>query len=91
MADDVRVTVDEAAIKELMESPEVVEYFGREASERRGRAGSIPPHLTLITRSGVGPHGTFSQIILRGPGAAAWEFGTRTHAPHGTVRRTIGG
>lgn len=88
---DIRVVVDEAAIREMAESPDVVDGMGAEAERLRGRAGDVPRHLRLEVRKGVGPRSTYSQLVLVGQGAAAWEFGTRTHAPHGTLRRALGG
>lgn len=58
-------------------------------------AGRVRPParaaLTPFARSGVGPRGPYAQAGMRGRGAVAIEFGTRTSPPQATVRRAVGG
>lgn len=47
--------------------------------------------LTLSTKAGMGPRGAFSQVIMRGPGALAIEFGTRRTRAFAPLRRALRG
>lgn len=57
----------------------------------KGRVRLPYPALTLSTRRGRGPNGAFAQVIMRGPGALAVEFGTRRRRPMAPLRRALGG
>jgi hypothetical protein len=47
--------------------------------------------LKVSTRAGIGPRGGFSQVIMRGPGALAIEFGTRRRRPVAPLRKALRG
>lgn len=46
--------------------------------------------LSLSTKRGMGPRGAFSQVIMRGSGALAIEFGTRRRRAVAPLRRALG-
>lgn len=47
--------------------------------------------LSLSTKRGRGPNGAFAQVIMRGPGAIAIEFGTSRSRAVAPLRRALGG
>lgn len=47
--------------------------------------------LRVYTKRGRGPNGAFAQVIMRGPGALAVEFGTRRSRPVAPLRRAFRG
>jgi hypothetical protein len=54
-------------------------------------SGPAAGKLHLSTKRGRGPNGAFAQVIMRGPGALAVEFGTRRSRPLAPLRRALGG
>lgn len=61
------------------------------ARVRLPSSGPAAGKLRLSTRRGRGPNGAFAQVIMRGPGALAIEFGTRRSRPLAPLRRALGG
>ena len=74
------------------QGPEIAVALGEHAVRIAARIR--PParsELTAFAWSGVGPRGPYAQAGMRGPGAIAIEFGTRTSPPQASVRRALGG
>jgi len=84
---------DDAAEQLLREhAPEIAEALGEHAKRIAGRIR--PPRsaeLETFALSGVGKRGPYAQAGMRGPGAVAIEFGTRTSPPQASVRRALTG
>lgn len=77
-------------IAKLKQEFSVAEGLGREAEVVRGRVRA-PAKMEVFTRFGIGPRGAFSQVIMRGDGALAVEFGTRRSRAVAPLRRALGG
>ena len=74
------------------QAPEIAAALHEHATRIAGRIR--PPasaDLTTFAFAGVGPRGPYAQAGMRGPGAIAIEFGTRTSPPQASVRRGLGG
>lgn len=83
-----KVNVNPAAIERLANSREVADNLGEKAE--KAAAGVNPPsYLTKYTRSGQGPQGAFAQIVVRGSGSIAWEWGSERQAPAGQLRAAL--
>lgn len=85
---DYRLVHRPDGLRKLASSEETAEALGK-AAERVARRVSVPRHLTVRTRSGEGPQGAYSQVQMFGPGAIAWEFGTRRMAPQAPLRKAL--
>jgi hypothetical protein len=83
-----RLVVHNDEIRKLGREPGVVKNLDANAQDVRRRV-LVPRHLTLSTRAGIGPRDAFSQVIMRGPGAIAYEFGGRTISARAPLRRAI--
>lgn len=88
-----RVHILEAGIRELGGKQDIAGQLDEAAEELKARVRIPRRHnrLKLSTRHGVGPRGAFAQVIMRGSGALAVEFGTRRSAPVAPLRRALGG
>jgi hypothetical protein len=82
------VRIDEAKVRELLNGKGVVWGLAEEA-RRIQRSVSPPAGLETDHRAGVGPRGPFSQAIVRGRGAVAWEYGGRNTPPAGQLRAAL--
>ena len=74
------------------QAPEIAAALHEHANRIAGRIR--PPasaDLTTFAFSGVSEQGPYAQAGMRGPGAVAIEFGTRTSPPQASVRRAVGG
>ena len=74
------------------QAPEIAEALHEHATRIAGRIR--PPassDLETFAFSGVSERGPYAQAGMRGPGAVAIEFGTRTSPPQASVRRALGG
>lgn len=80
-----------AGLEEFEKEPQTIEIVADQAGNVRAAVHGLPSHLRLYTRSGYGPRGAFAQVIIAGPGAGAWEFGTRTRRAHGSLRNALRG
>jgi len=78
------------ALEQLTRDARVADQLGDEA-ERLRRKVRAPSRMTLTTRSGVGRKGAFAQVVMRGPGAVAAEFGSRNNAPGAHLRSVLRG
>ena len=78
------------ALEQLARDARLADQLGEEA-ERLRRQVRAPSRMTLTTRSGVGRKGAFAQLVMRGPGAVAAEFGSRTNAPGAHLRSVLRG
>lgn len=87
-----RVVVLEQGIKAMGEEREVVQILREEAEALQNRV-RLPSRakLHLVTRAGVGPRGAFSQVMMRGSGALAIEFGTRRRRAIAPLRSALRG
>lgn len=73
-------------------APEIADALGEHAEQIASRVR--PPRsapLETFAFSGVSDRGPYAQAGMRGPGAVAIEFGTRTSPPQASVRRALGG
>ena len=73
------------------QAPEIAEALYEHAQRIAGRIR--PPasaDLETFAFSGVSARGPYAQAGMRGPGAVAIEFGTRTSPPQASVRRALG-
>lgn len=84
------VKIFEEEIRLLGEEEEVMPAL-KEAAEEIASRVSAPKHLTIRTRSGRGPRGAFSQVIMSGRGAIAIEFGSKTMRASAPLRNALGG
>lgn len=78
------------ALERLVQDASIADQLGEEA-ERLRRKVRAPSRMTLTTRSGVGRKGAFAQVVMRGPGAIAAEFGSRNNAPGAHLRSVLRG
>lgn len=85
-----KVNLFSEAIMKLGEDENVVKALGLEAEKVRSRV-KAPRGMTLRTRSGRGRRGAFSQVIMRGQGALAVEYGSRKNPPYAPLRRALKG
>ena len=83
-----RVNVDQAAIARLARSDAVADMLGKKAAIAAVGVDE-PSSMTKYTRSGVGPQGAYSQIVVRGSGAVAWEWGSVNNPPAGQLRAAL--
>lgn len=87
---DVKFTGD--ALKKILNEEGVRNTLLVEANKVKARV-QVPRRaqskLTLITQAGRGPSGAFAQVIMRGPGALAIEFGSRNNAPIAPLRKAL--
>lgn len=88
-----RITrINQSAIDDLMESPELVADLGEAAegilTKARGRAPSWLDAQWLV-RAGVGPNGAFAQAIARGSGAVIAEYGGSRSPAYSYMRSSI--
>jgi hypothetical protein len=82
----VRVFNDEVA--KIAEDPKVADHLA--AKLRAVQGGVNPPSgMTSRVRRGVGPRGAFAQLIVRGDGAVAWEWGSVNNSPAGQLRAAL--
>lgn len=86
------VHILEAGIKAMGEEREVVAILREKANDLKGRV-RLPSRakLSLSTRAGVGPRGSFSQVMMQGSGALAIEFGTRKRRAIAPLRSALRG
>jgi hypothetical protein len=84
----VRVNVNAEAIRRLVEDDVVVNLLGERAEQIRSKV-SAPSQFTLHTRKGRARRGAFAQVVMRGSGSIAWEFGSRRNPPHAPLRSAM--
>lgn len=75
-------------IESMGSSKEVAALLGEEAETMRGRVRA-PSKFRVFTRKGVSRKGAFAQVIMRGEGAIAVEFGTRRSKPQAPLRKAM--
>lgn len=85
------VQVHRDAIEQLKFLPEVAEALGAEASKIAPRVRIHGKNVTVFSRHGVGRRGAFAQVIMRGSGAKAIEFGSRNNPPLAPLRKALSG
>lgn len=85
-----KVNLFEAEIKALGEDKDVINLLGQEAEKVKGRVRA-PKHLVVYTRKGKSRRGAFAQIVMKGQGALAIEYGSRKNPPYAPLRRAMGG
>lgn len=84
-----RINIFHSEVEKLLESDDVVDALGEEAEKVEARVGSIPSRLRMSTRKGKARRGPFSQVVVSGPAAAAWEYGSRNNPPAGKLRGAL--
>lgn len=86
------VKITSASLKQLLSEEGVRNELLVEANKIKARV-QIPRRaqdkLALSTRVGKGRNGPFAQVIMRGPGALAIEFGSRNNAPIAPLRKAL--
>lgn len=82
------IRTNRSGIEDLIQSDEVAGELGLIA-KRFSQKVRAPSSQTVGIRAGVGPQGAFSQVIMRGPGAIAIEFGSRNNAPMAPLRKAL--
>lgn len=87
------IKISQAGLNALKKSPDVARKLGVEADKVKSRVNA-PSKFTVVSRSGVATTGryreAYAQVIMRGRGAVAVEFGTRRTAPLAPLRRALG-
>lgn len=86
------VKFDDNIIKRIAYEKGVKTNLAEEAEKVRGRV-QVPRRaqskLEVSVRSGIGGSGAYAQVIMRGPGALAIEFGSRNNAPIAPLRKAL--
>jgi hypothetical protein len=81
---------DPNAIRRLAYEKSIVGSLAEEAAKVRARVRTPRrAQLALETRAGVGPKGAFAQVVMRGRGALAIEFGSRNNPPFAPLRKAL--
>ena len=83
-----RINLNRSAIKELADSDAVVDALGQVAQKVTARI-QAPSRMSKYTRAGKSDKGAFAQSVVRGPGAVAWEYGSRYNPPAGQIRGAV--
>lgn len=78
------------AIESLSESEEIPPELVKAAESIASRVRA-PRHLTVYTRKGVSSRGAFAQVVMRGRGAVAIEYGTARMRASAPLRNALGG
>jgi hypothetical protein len=83
-----RVVVHEDAERNLKKSEDVGKAL-RTVAEKVKKKVRARKGLALSVRAGVSRRGAFSQVIMRGQGAVAEEFGTHSHPAKAPLRTAL--
>jgi hypothetical protein len=87
-----RIRINQAGIRELEESPEIVGQLGQIAQSKLPAARAAAPRwleAQWLVRAGVGPRGAFAQFIARGSGAVLAEYGGQNSPAYAYIRRGL--
>lgn len=85
---DVRLVFIPQGLKELPNTEQTAAAL-HDSAEQIAKRVRVPSHLRIDTRYGVGPQGSFAQVQMFGPGAIAWEFGSRRSPAHAPLRKAL--
>lgn len=85
------VRMKQQGLTELLRDPHVAEELGKVAERVKARVRA-PKKFQLIARHGVAESGrrqAYAQVIMKGSGAVAVEFGSRNGPPKAPLRRAL--
>ena len=87
------VRMSRAGLEALKKSPAIADKLGVEADKVKARV-KAPSKFEIISRRGIASGGkygeAYSQVIMRGRGAIAVEFGTRKTPALAPLRKALG-
>lgn len=86
------VKIDTSSLKGMLAQDGVRNMLFVEANKIAARV-QVPRRaqhkIAVTTRVGKGRSGAFSQVVMRGQGALAIEFGSRNNAPIAPLRKAL--
>lgn len=86
-----RVVMDRDAEAKLHKDLQTARALRVVANTVKSRVHLPKEPLTLSVQAGVGPHGAFAQVVMRGKDAVFFEFGSKTRRALAPLRSALRG